>query len=123
MQGGVLILTAIRSMLWYHTRSIAHYVTYGTQLGAGVILMLLGLLDIGSKSIAYANTEDQLAGTNPMYQLLDEVSALTTCVHLDPGLLCPPLSSSFGCTSYPPDGNAAVVVALARTRPHGMSWV
>ena len=64
-------------MLWYRLDGDAHWFVHGTQITLGLILCLLGLLDIGKTSIVWANgtpSEEFLAGTNPMYRLLDSVS-------------------------------------------------
>jgi hypothetical protein len=65
----VLILCAARSMLWTPYRGVAHWVVHGTQYVGGFILALLGLLDIGGKTLDLFQ-EDNLAGTNPFYHLV-----------------------------------------------------
>ncbi|RSH90578.1 hypothetical protein EHS25_001183 [Saitozyma podzolica] len=67
--GAVLILCAARSMLWTPYRGAAHWVVHGTQYVGGFILALLGLLDIGGKTLDLFQ-EDNLAGTNPFYHLV-----------------------------------------------------
>ena len=75
-QGIVLILCAIRSMLWYRFQGQGHYIIHGFQISAGVFLGLLGLLNIGGKHGEYATIEEeesvsQLFKTiNPMYRLV-----------------------------------------------------
>jgi hypothetical protein len=56
-------------MLWTPYRGLAHWVVHGTQYVGGVILALLGLLDIGGKTLDLSQ-EDNLAGTNPFYHLV-----------------------------------------------------
>jgi hypothetical protein len=58
-------------MLWTHYTGVAHYVIHGTQYVAGLVLALLGLLDIGGKHFDI-NAEDNLKGTNPFYHLVAE---------------------------------------------------
>jgi hypothetical protein len=58
-------------MLWTPYRGLAHWVIHGTQYVGGVILALLGLLDIGGKTLNLFQ-EDNLAGTNPFYHLISQ---------------------------------------------------
>lgn len=61
-------------MLWYRFRGPGHFIIHGFQIAAGVLLGLLGLLNIGSKhgDFAVIGDEEQqniMASVNPMYQL------------------------------------------------------
>lgn len=70
----MLLLCAVRSMVWYRFHGPGHFVIHGFQIGAGIILGLLGLLNIGSKhgefaSIGDDDHRDLLGSVNPMYQI------------------------------------------------------
>lgn len=73
VQGIVLLLCAIRSMLWYRFLGPGHFIIHGCQIAAGIILGLLGLLNIGNKHGQFAVLEDDpehhSQNVNPMYQL------------------------------------------------------
>lgn len=74
--GFVLILAAIRSFLWYRLAGIDHYLIHGGMVIFGVILGLLGLLDIGRTSVQIdVNSDNTFTGNNsvaPMYILVVE---------------------------------------------------
>jgi hypothetical protein len=67
MQGAVLILCTLRSLLW-NTSQIHKYQHY-LQPILGLGLSLLGLLDIGNHSITLDSLGD-LDGSTPMYTLI-----------------------------------------------------
>jgi hypothetical protein len=78
-----LILAALRSILWYHYRGIAHYVVHGSQFAIGVILSLLGLLDLGGRTVNYSTSiapngtrliDITLENVSPFFDLMSYVS-------------------------------------------------
>lgn len=70
--GFVLIMAAMRSFLWYRLAGIDHYLIHGGMIVFGVILGLLGLLDIGNTSVSIdPDTEDVLSSNvAPMYSVV-----------------------------------------------------
>jgi hypothetical protein len=56
-------------MLWTPYKGLAHWVIHGTQYVGGLILALLGLLDIGGKVVDLSKVNN-LEGTNPFYHLV-----------------------------------------------------
>lgn len=74
VQGGVLILIAVRSWAWSKPRSRAQYAIYITQMIMGLGIGLLGLLDIGSRQLALDGDDDGRDGhlINPLYVLLEK---------------------------------------------------
>jgi hypothetical protein len=62
-------------MLWRPYHGLAHRIVHGTQYVGGLILALLGLLDIGGKTL-HLPKEDSLEGTNPFYHLVASSWAL-----------------------------------------------
>lgn len=75
-QGGVLILIAIRSILWYRPIGLSHYLAHALQITAGLGLSLLGLLDIGSKHIGGDDTTGNFGKTNDLYRLVSRRAPL-----------------------------------------------
>ncbi|KAK4684398.1 hypothetical protein P7C73_g5782, partial [Tremellales sp. Uapishka_1] len=69
--GGVLILCAFRSMIWYHYIGIAHWVIHGTQIALGLAMALLGLLDIGKETVAVTK-QGILTHSNLLYELINQ---------------------------------------------------
>ncbi|WRT65361.1 uncharacterized protein IL334_002304 [Kwoniella shivajii] len=71
--GIALILASLRSMLWYRYNGIAHYIVHLSWLLLGLILSLLGLLDIGNQNfeIKDGGLDQEFKNTNPMYHLVD----------------------------------------------------
>lgn len=63
----------MRSMLWYRFHGPGHFIIHGFQIAAGVVLGLLGLLNIGSKHGNFAvigeGEQDLMKSVNPMYRL------------------------------------------------------
>lgn len=74
-QGIVLILCAARLMLWMPYKGLAHWVIHGTQYIGGLVLALLGLLDIGGKVVDLSKVNN-LEGANPFYHLVGASWAL-----------------------------------------------
>jgi hypothetical protein len=62
-------------MLWRPYHGLAHQIIHGTQYLGGLILALLGLLDIGDKTL-HLPKEDSVEGTNPFYHLVASSWAL-----------------------------------------------
>jgi hypothetical protein len=58
-------------MLWYRFEGPAHVIIHASQICAGIILSLLGLLNIGPQTADFLQVEqsDFLATVNPMHQL------------------------------------------------------
>lgn len=60
-------------MLWYRFHGPGHFIIHGCQIVAGIILGLLGLLNIGSKYGNFVNIGEEnnnfLGSVNPMYRL------------------------------------------------------
>lgn len=56
-------------MTWFHWNRTAQWLTHSLQLGGGVVLALLGMLDIGPKEFAYVDsTLDPVnPNLNPLY--------------------------------------------------------
>ncbi|WWD22293.1 hypothetical protein CI109_106784 [Kwoniella shandongensis] len=83
--GGALILASIRSMIWYRYHGPAHWIVHGFQLSLGLILALLGLLDIGGRDVKIFadDREGELENVNPMYWLVQTKTPLliVACVY------------------------------------------
>ncbi|ORY31942.1 hypothetical protein BCR39DRAFT_524717 [Naematelia encephala] len=71
--GGVLVLSAIRSMVWYRYPAPSHWIIHVPQLALGLVLAMLGLLDIGKQNIDVraADASGYFHNTNPMYHIVD----------------------------------------------------
>lgn len=73
-QGGVLLLTTIRSMIWNRYRGIGHWIVHGLGLAGGVSLCLLGLLALGHKSVpvnfGLSNETIDTDSVAPLYTLV-----------------------------------------------------
>ncbi|WOO79101.1 uncharacterized protein LOC62_02G002637 [Vanrija pseudolonga] len=74
--GATLILCALRSMMRYHFRGQAHYVIHGAQIGVGIALGLLGLLNIGSGEFFIETHDTHLIGANPNSKPIYQVVAM-----------------------------------------------
>ena len=71
--GGVLVLCAIRSMLWYRFKGPAHWIIHGPQLLGGVALGFLGFLDMGNKNVELVIEKPaylDLQHVNPLYRVV-----------------------------------------------------
>lgn len=62
-------------MLWMPYKGLAHWVIHGTQYIGGLVLALLGLLDIGGKVVDLLKVNN-LEGANPFYHLVGASWAL-----------------------------------------------
>ena len=71
----MLILAAVRSMIWYRFEGYAHYIIHTLQIVAGICLGLLGLLDIGRLQ-ADLDGPDLLQGTAPILRLMGHQAPL-----------------------------------------------
>ncbi|KLT41477.1 hypothetical protein CC85DRAFT_286387, partial [Cutaneotrichosporon oleaginosum] len=67
--GATLVLCALRSMTRYHFKGATHWVVHGLQLGFGVALGLLGLLNIGSGEVGVEWTEE-MDVHRPIYEVV-----------------------------------------------------
>jgi hypothetical protein len=56
-------------MMWHQFQGPAHWIIYSGQIAFGAALSLLGLLDIGTRDID-VTSNNEIAGTNPMYSKL-----------------------------------------------------
>lgn len=74
VQGGVLILIALRSWAWSKPKSRTQYAIYITQMIIGLGIGLLGLLDIGSRQLVLDGNESGRDRhlINPLYVLLEK---------------------------------------------------
>jgi hypothetical protein len=71
IKGIVLILCAIRTILWNPNHSsLGHRIILYFQIAAGICVSLLGLLDIGSKQVDIALYTSNGDGGAPMYILV-----------------------------------------------------
>ncbi|KAL1410532.1 hypothetical protein Q8F55_004545 [Vanrija albida] len=80
--GITLILCAARSLTRYHLQGISHRIVHWTQMATGVVLALLGLLDIGDKSLLNSDQKKD-SQINLMYRLVDAEGAIAivACVY------------------------------------------
>ena len=56
-------------MIWYKFEGLAHWVIHAPMIVAGVFLALLGLLDIGDRTITISQSGN-LIGNSAIYNLL-----------------------------------------------------
>lgn len=78
----MLILCALRSLTRYHLQGVSHRIVHWSQLITGVVLALLGLLDLGGGS--YVDKDGKRSDKiNAMYRLVDSDGAIAVvaCVY------------------------------------------
>lgn len=57
-------------MTCYRFRGPAHWIVHGLQLGFGIALSLLGLLDIGSDAVLVTQHDNDIILNRPMYTVV-----------------------------------------------------